>query len=86
MKILFINLPYQGHVIPTIGLVQELIKKGCQVTYLLPFDWEEEKYYNLCLATRNHDDYDQGEKYWFDDNTMVEYVPSMLLKEFIPKV
>ena len=24
MKILFINLPYYGHVIPTIGLVQEL--------------------------------------------------------------
>ena len=41
MKILFINLPYHGHVVPTIGLVQELIKKGCDVTYLLPFDWEK---------------------------------------------
>ena len=41
MKILFINLPYHGHVIPTIGLVQELIRKGCAVTYLLPFSWEE---------------------------------------------
>ena len=41
MKILFINLPYFGHVVPTIGLVQELIKQGCEVTYLLPFDWEE---------------------------------------------
>ncbi len=41
MKILFINLPYYGHVVPTIGLVQELIKQGCEVTYLLPFDWEE---------------------------------------------
>ena len=41
MKILFINLPYYGHMIPTIGLVQELIKKGCEVTYLMPFDWEE---------------------------------------------
>ena len=41
MKILFINLPYYGHVVPTFGLVQELIKKGCEVTYLLPFDWEE---------------------------------------------
>ena len=41
MKILFINLPYYGHVIPTIGLVQELIKKGCEVTYLMPFGWEE---------------------------------------------
>ena len=28
MRILFVNLPYHGHVIPTIGLVQELIKAG----------------------------------------------------------
>ena len=41
MKILFINLPYYGHVVPTIGLVRELIKQGCKVTYLCPFDWEE---------------------------------------------
>ena len=41
MKILFINLPYHGHVIPTIGLVQELIKAGHQVTYLMPHDWAE---------------------------------------------
>ena len=41
MKILFINLPYHGHVVPTIGLVQELIKRGCEVTYLMPFGWEE---------------------------------------------
>ena len=40
VKILFINLPYHGHVIPTIGLVQELIKAGHQVTYLMPYDWE----------------------------------------------
>ena len=41
MRILFINLPYHGHVIPTIGLVQELVKAGHQVTYLMPHDWEE---------------------------------------------
>ena len=41
MRILFINLPYHGHVIPSIGLVQELIKAGHQVTYLMPHDWEE---------------------------------------------
>ena len=40
MKILFINLPYHGHVIPTIGLVQALIKAGHHVTYLMPYDWE----------------------------------------------
>ncbi len=42
MRILFVNLPYHGHVIPTIGLVQELIKAGHQVTYLMPHDWEGE--------------------------------------------
>lgn len=41
MKILFINLPYHGHVIPTIGLVQELIRAGHQVTYLMPREWED---------------------------------------------
>ena len=41
MKILFINLPYYGHVVPTIGLVQELIAQGCEVTYLLPLGWED---------------------------------------------
>ncbi len=40
MKILFINLPYYGHVVPTLGLVQELIQQGCNVTYLMPYDWE----------------------------------------------
>jgi len=41
MKILFINLPYHGHVVPTIGFVQELLKQSCEVTYLMPFDWED---------------------------------------------
>ena len=41
MKILFINLPYYGHVVPTIGLVQELCAQGCEVTYMLPFGWKE---------------------------------------------
>ena len=40
MRILLINLPYHGHVIPTIGLVQELIKARHQVTYLMPDNWE----------------------------------------------
>ncbi len=41
MKILFINLPYYGHFVPTVGLVQELVQRDCQVTYLMPYDWEE---------------------------------------------
>lgn len=41
MKILLVNLPLYGHVIPTIGLVQELIGLGCEVTYMLPHSWEK---------------------------------------------
>jgi len=41
MKILFVNLPYHGHVLPTIGLVQELVKAGHPVTCLMPYDWED---------------------------------------------
>ena len=41
MKILLINLPYQGHVIPTLGLAAELIRLGCQVSYMLPYGWED---------------------------------------------
>jgi len=41
MRILMINLPYAGHVMPTIGLVQALVRLGCRVTYLMPQDWEE---------------------------------------------
>lgn len=41
MKILFINLPYYGHFVPTVGLVRELLRRGCEVAYLMPFGWEE---------------------------------------------
>lgn len=40
MRILFINSPYYEHIVLTIGLVKELIKLGCYVTYLLPFECE----------------------------------------------
>jgi hypothetical protein len=50
----------------------------------LPFDWEDEKYYNLCIATRNRDDYETGEKYFFDNNLMVFTVGTSQLKTFIP--
>lgn len=41
MNILFINLPYSGHIIPTIGLAQELHKRNNHVTYLLTEDWRD---------------------------------------------
>lgn len=41
MNILFINLPYSGHVIPTLGLVEELQKRNNHVTYLLTENWRD---------------------------------------------
>ena len=52
---------------------------------VMPFDWEDEKYYNLCVATRNHDDYDIGDKIWLEYTEEVEYIPVAQLKHFIPK-
>lgn len=45
MKILFINLPFSGHIIPTLGLVQELVKRNIEITYLLTSDWKERVLY-----------------------------------------
>ena len=45
MKILFINLPFPGHIIPTLGLVQELVKRNIKITYLLTSDWKEKVLY-----------------------------------------
>lgn len=58
MKILFINLPYSGHVVPTIGLVQKLIKHQCEVTYMLPFDWED-KVSESCAKFLGYDNHKQ---------------------------
>ncbi|WDV48103.1 glycosyltransferase [Clostridiaceae bacterium M8S5] len=39
MKILFVNIPYTGHIIPTLGLAEELIRRGHKVSYILSEDW-----------------------------------------------
>lgn len=41
MNILFINLPYYGHVAPTLGLVDELIKLSHHVSYLMPIEYKD---------------------------------------------
>ena len=38
---------------------------------VLPFDWESGMCYNLCIATRNNDDYTIGRKYEFEYGTEV---------------
>lgn len=34
MNILMVNVPYSGHVNPTLPLAKELVKRGHQVTYI----------------------------------------------------
>lgn len=34
MKILFINIPVQSHIIPTLGIIEELVKNGHKVDYI----------------------------------------------------
>lgn len=41
MNILFINLSYSGHIIPTLGLVEELQRRNNRVTYLLTENWQD---------------------------------------------
>lgn len=67
-----------------VGIGEMFIHNG-GLFVVLPFDWEEEKYFNLCVATRNHDEYDKGDKYFFDYYTMVTLVDEKALKDFIPK-
>ena len=52
---------------------------------VLPFDYETEVYYNLCIATRNHGGYNIGGKYEFEYGTEVKKVTAAELKVFIPK-
>lgn len=67
-----------------VGIGEMFLYNGA-VFVVMPFDWEDEKYYNLCVATRNHDDYDLGDKVWLDENTKVTPMPVARVKEFIPK-
>ncbi len=40
-KILMVNVPFAGHTNPTLGLAQQLVDKGCTVTYIHAPDWKE---------------------------------------------
>lgn len=41
-KILMINLPYAGHVLPTLGAIRRLVENGHKITYLCAPEWEEQ--------------------------------------------
>ena len=52
---------------------------------VMPFDWDAEQYLNMCIATRNNDEFDIGEYYLFDEMQEVQEISTDALKDFIPK-
>lgn len=50
---------------------------------VLPFNWEENKYKNLCIAVRNPFEYDTGNEYYFNENTMVKEIDKKDLKTLL---
>jgi hypothetical protein len=58
-------------------------KKGLFV--ILPFNWELEQYPNLCIATRNREEFEVGKEYFFDEQLKVEIVSALELKNLISK-
>lgn len=57
-KILFVNLPFSGHVNPTLGLVRELVRRGHQVDYVLSEPWRN-KVESVGAKFIPYDDYPQ---------------------------
>ena len=51
---------------------------------VMPFNWEENKYKNLCIAVKNPFEYDKGNEYCFMETTMVQPITKTELKQFIP--
>lgn len=41
MRILMVNVPFNGHINPTLPLVKELVKRGHEVSYILTNQWKD---------------------------------------------
>lgn len=42
MKILMVNVPFSGHINPTLALAEELVRRGHNVSYILNNEWKEQ--------------------------------------------
>ena len=42
MRILMVNLPFSGHINPTLALAEELVRRGHKVSYILNNEWKEQ--------------------------------------------
>lgn len=73
--------------IKNIGVGELFIYNGT-VFVVMPFNWEEEKYLNLCLLTVETDFnecYEKGEFYWIDEEIEVEKISQEKLKKLLDK-
>ena len=61
-KVFFFNIPFHGHVNPSLGLAQELVKKGEKVIYY-GIDSFKEKIESTGAEFRSY-----GDKFYLDDN------------------
>lgn len=50
---------------------------------VMPFNWDEYKYNNLCIAVRNCEEYDVGNEYHFLETTMVKEIDKKDLKTLL---
>ena len=74
-------------IIENIG-VGELFIYEESIFVVMPFNWEEERYLNLCLLTVEVDCdsyYEKGEYYWIDEETEVEKISQEKLKKLLDK-
>ena len=68
--------------------VGELFIYEESIFVVMPFNWEEERYLNLCLLTVETDCdeyYEKGEFYWFDEETKVKKISQKELKKLLDK-
>ncbi|NRV01163.1 UDP:flavonoid glycosyltransferase YjiC (YdhE family) [Clostridium beijerinckii] len=47
-KLLFLSIPAHGHINSTLGLVNELVKQGEEITYFCSEDFKEKIEKNRC--------------------------------------
>ena len=72
-------------IIGNIGIGELFIYEE-SIFVVMPFNWEEERYLNLCLLTVEVDCdtyYEKGECYWIDEETEVERISQKELKNFL---
>lgn len=73
--------------IGNIGVGELFIYNGT-IFVVMPFNWEEERYLNLCLLTveTDFDEYfEKGEYCWINEETEVEKISQEKLKKLLDK-